>query len=132
MKYLVTLATLALCTSALAESQLYVCERPAWNGHEGCGPNNTYETHTFRVETGDFDDEKPEYIYQGGKGCDVSRKSTYRYRYRVDEDEIVFSFALLPHNPRNKFWTTITVDRSDLSAVMSGVDESPNLQCRIE
>ena len=132
MKFLVSLATVVFCTSALAESELYVCERPTWGGHDGCGPNDTYSTHTFKVDTKDFDDEKPEYIYQGGKGCDVSRKSTYRYRYRVEDDEIIFSFARLPHNPRNKLWTTMTVDRGDLTAVMSGVDDSPNLQCRIE
>ena len=132
MKTLVTIATLVFCTSALAESVLYVCERPAWGDHEGCGPNNTYSTHTFKVDTKDFGDDKPIYVYQGGKGCDVSRKEKLRYRYRVDEGEIVFSFALLPHNPRNKLWTTITVDRDDLSAVMSGVDDSPRLQCRTE
>jgi hypothetical protein len=38
----------------------------------------------------------------------------------------------LPLNPRNKLWTTVTVNRDDLTAVMSGVEDSPDLQCRIE
>ena len=126
------LITLIACSPALAAPQLYVCERPAWDGKEGCGTNNTYATYTFRVDTRDFDAEKPEYVFQGGKGCDVSNKTKYRYLYQVTPETIAFKVAGLPLLPRDKMWTTIALDRETLKAVMYEVDHSPELTCRIE
>jgi hypothetical protein len=126
------LITLIACSPALAAPQLYVCERPAWDGKEGCGPNNTYATYTFLVETNDFDKEKPEYVFQGGKGCDVSKKVKYRYHYVVSEDSMTFKFAELPKAPRDKLWTTIKLDRNTMKAVLNDTDNSPELSCRLE
>ena len=133
MKKLITLlVALTCCTTAFAESQRYVCERPTWDGKEGCGPNNTYATYSFLVDTRDFDDEKPEYVFQGGKGCDFSKKAKYRYLYVVSPETITFKLAELPMAPRDKLWTTITVDRQSMKATMANVNHSPELTCRIE
>ncbi len=133
MKKLLTLtATLVFCTSAFAESLLYVCERPAWEGKDGCGPNNTYATYTMRVDTRDFDDEEPVYVFQAGKGCDVSKKTKYRHLYEVTPEAITFNFAELPKAPRDKLWTTITVDRETMKGVLANAKHSPELACRVE
>lgn len=126
------LITLIACSPALAAPQLYLCERPAWDGKEGCGPNNTHSTFSFLVETNDFDNEKPEYVFQGGKGCDASKKVKYRYRYAVSEDTITFKFAELPKAPRDKLWTTIAIDRETMKGILNNVEHSPDLTCRIE
>ena len=126
------LIALIACSPALAAPQLFVCERPAWDGKEGCGPNNTYATYTFLVETNDFDDEKPEYVFQGGKGCDASKKVKYEYRYAVSEDTITFKFAELPKAPRDKLWTTVEINRETMKGVLNNAEHSPDLSCRIE
>ena len=131
-RFLTLFIALIVCSPAWADPQLYVCERPAWDGKDGCGPNNTYETYTFEVETGDFDDEKPEYVFQGGKGCDISKKTRYRYRYVVTPESITFKFAELPMAPRDKLWTTVTVDRQTMKGMLANVKHSPELSCRIE
>ena len=126
------LVALLFCAPLFAGPQLFVCERPAWDGKKGCGSNNTYATYTFLVETGDFDKEKPEYVFQGGKGCDVSKKVKYRYLYAVSDDTITFKFAELPKAPRDKLWTTITIDRQTLKGVLNDAEHSPELSCRVE
>jgi hypothetical protein len=131
-RILTLIAALLICSPALAEPQLFICERPAWEGKEGCGPNNTYATYTFRVETSDFDKEKPEYVFQGGKGCDTSKKVKYRYLYAVTEDTISFKFAELPKAPRDKLWTKIDVDRKTMEGTLNNAEHSPELSCRIE
>jgi hypothetical protein len=133
MKKLLTLiAALAFCSSAFAESLLYVCERPAWDGKDGCGPNNTYATYTMRVDTRDFDDEEPVYVFQGGKGCDVSKKTSYRYHFIVKPETLTFKFAQLPKAPRDKLWTAIKLDRETMKAELAKVDHSSELTCRVE
>ena len=131
-RILTLIAALLICSPALAEPQLFICERPAWEGKEGCGPNNTYATYTFRVETSDFDKEKPEYVFQSGKGCDVSKKLKHRYLYAVTEDTISFRFAELPMAPRDKLWTKIDVDRKTMKGILNNAEHSPELSCRIE
>ncbi len=131
-RILTLIATVLICSPALAETQLFICERPAWEGKEGCGPNNTYATYTFQVETSDFDKERPEYTFQGGKGCDVSKKVKYRYLYAVDGETIVFKFAELPKAPRDKLWTTIEVDRESMKGILNNAEHSPELSCRVE
>lgn len=133
MKKLITLlVALTCCSTAFAESQLFVCERPAWDGKKGCGPNNTYETYSFLVDTRDFDSQKPEYVFQGGEGCDISKKAKYRYLYAVDPDTITFKFAKLPLAPRDKMWTSVTVDRQSMKATLAKVNHGSDLNCRIE
>lgn len=131
-RILTLIAALLICSPVLAEPQLFVCERPAWDGKKGCGPNNTYATYTFLVESTDFDKDKPEYVFQSGKGCDVSKKTKYRYLYVVTEDRMVFKFAELPKAPRDKLWTTITLDRETMKATLKDVEHSPELSCRME
>ena len=128
----ILLITLLFSASVFAESVLYVCERPAWDGKTGCGPNNTYSTHTFLVDTDDFDSEDPIYVYQGGKGCDVSMKSRFRHQYTVTPDEIVFKYARAPRNPRNKLWATFTLNRETMKATLSKTDHASELTCRVE
>ena len=133
-RLLTLLAALFVCSPALAASffQLYTCERPAWNGKEGCGDNNTYSTHTFLVDKRNLRDEQPKYVYQGGKGCDVSKKPKYTYHLMKDAESITFIYAELPKAPRNKLWTRVVIDLNTMNAVMQGVDDSPNLTCRVE
>lgn len=143
-RFFILIATLIVCAPAFAEMQLFTCERPAWDGKDGCGPNNTYSTHTFLVNTRDFHDhafeadasdhmdEQPEYVYQGGKGCDVSLKAKYDYHYMVTPETITFVFAMLPKAPRDKLWTRVTLDRGTMTAVMSEVDHSAELTCKVE
>ena len=131
-RHIAFLMTLALSTTAFAEPVLYVCERPAWDGTDGCGPNNTYATYTMLVDTRDFDDEKPEYVMQAGKGCDVSKKTKYRYHYIVEPETLTFRFAQLPMAPRDKMWTGITLERETLKAELAGVDHSSELACKVE
>lgn len=119
-------------STVLAEPLLYVCERPAWDGKSGCGPNDSYSTHTFLVETRDFGKEQPEYEYRGGKGCEVEKKAAYRYHYRVEPETLTFRFAQLPRAPRDKLWTSVTLDRNTMTAVLDGVDHGSELVCRVE
>lgn len=119
-------------STVFAEPLLYVCERPAWDGKAGCGPNDSYSTHTFLVETRDFGDEQPEYVYRGGKGCEVAKKTAYRYHYRVEPETLTFRFAQLPRAPRDKLWTSVTLDRNTMAAVLNGVEHGSGLVCHEE
>jgi hypothetical protein len=132
LRSIIVLAVLLFSASTFAESLLYVCERPAWDGKTGCGPNNTHSTHTFLVDTDDFDDQKPTYVYQGGKGCDVSKKSKFRYQYAVTPEEIIFKYARAPYAPREKLWATFTLDRESMTATLSKTDHASELTCRVE
>ncbi|MEE4294855.1 MAG: hypothetical protein V2I79_12915 [Xanthomonadales bacterium] len=132
LRSIIVLITLLFSASTLAESVLYVCERPAWDGKTGCGPNNTYSTHTFLVDTDDFDDEKPIYVYQGGKGCDVSKKSRFRHHYAVTPENFVFKYARAPRAPRDKLWATFTLDRESMTATLSKTKHASELTCRVE
>lgn len=137
-RILILLASLLACATTFAEyrllpeARLYVCERPAWDGKEGCGPNNTYSTHNFLIGQGFVDDEKLEYEYQGGKGCDISKKVKYDYRYEETEDTITFVFAELPKSPRNRLWKTVEIDKKTMKGTLSDVDHGAELNCRVE
>ena len=131
-RIIIALTSLLVSFSAFAEPLLYVCERPAWGGKTGCGPNDTYDTHTFLVDTLDFDSEDPTYVYQGGVGCDVSNKAKYRHQYVVTPETIEFHYARLPDAPRDKLWASITVDRETMKGVMSRTNAPNDLNCRVE
>ena len=130
-RHIVFLTTLVLCSTAFAEPLLYVCERPAWEGKEGCGPNNTYYTYNLQVETLEFDDRDPLYTFQMRKGCDASKGRKQRYHYKANGDAILFWFKQNP-NASTTVMPTIKLDRNTMKAVMSGVRNSPELSCRIE
>ena len=131
-RHIAFLMTLALSTSAFAEPVLYVCERPAWEGKEGCGPNNTYYTYNLLVETRDFDTKRPEYEFRMRKGCDASKGRRQSYPYAVLEDEIVFWFKQTANASNSTAMPTIRLNRESMKAVMSRVEHSPELTCRIE
>jgi len=132
-KLLTLLVALTCCSTAFAESQLYVCELPAEDGKEGCGPNNTHSTYSFLVDTRDFDDRFPYYVFQGGKGCDISKKAKFRFLYDVSPETITFKQIKHPTLPRDKWWTTITVDRQSLRGSLNEMNQSSSeLTCRIE
>lgn len=118
--------TLIFCSSAFAEQIVLICERPAWEGEEGCGPNNTYETYRFFVDTDDFDKKGGASCgYQRVKGCDLSKApKQVRSKYAVSEDAFLF------HDRSISPWRTIRVDRESLEAVLSvEATRSPNLKC---
>ena len=125
--------TLFFSSVAFAEPVLYVCERPAWEGKEGCGPNNTYYTYNLFVETDDFDTKNPIYDFQMGKGCDASKANMWNYHYKVTDEELKFLFNLVPVGAvKAQLLSTITIDRKSLKAVMSNVSHSSELTCRQE
>jgi len=126
--------TLVFCSTAFAESVLYVCERPAWDGMEGCGPNNTYETYSMSVDTGDFGNKHSKYNFRMSKGCDAKKGRRYKYDYNANDETIVFSFNAKPSSSSFGYgkMSTIKLDLDSMKAVMSGVEDSPVLSCRIE
>lgn len=132
------IATLVLtsvfCTTAFAESIVYVCERPAWDGQEGCGPNNTYATYSMTVDAGDFGNKHAKYNFRMSKGCDASKGRRYKYDYNATDKTIVFSFSAKPSSSSFGYakLSTIKLDLDSMQAVMSGVEDSPVLSCRVE
>lgn len=122
----VVLLTLIFCSAVFAEQIVLVCERPAWEGQEGCGPNNTYETYRLSVETDDFNKKGgATYGFQRAKGCDTSKAAKIRNKYTVTEDKVKFQI--------DTPYKTITVDRESLNAVLSGrTTKSPDLTCDVE
>jgi len=129
------LVFLALLFSSVtfAEPILYVCERPAWKGKEGCGPNNTYYTYNLFVETDDFGTRNPIYDFQMKKGCDASKANMWNYKYKVTDDTIQFVFNQVPIGAvKAQLLSIITLDRNSLKAVMSNVPHSKELTCRQE
>lgn len=118
---------LIFCSSAFADPIVYICERPAWEGVEGCGPDSTYSTYKLSVETDDFGKRKPIYGFQVAKGCDASKGARVRRNYEVNEESITFKYYLSPQKP-----ATIKLDRESMKAVLSRVTKSPELSCRME
>ncbi len=132
-KILTVILTLSFCSIALAEPVLYVCERPAWDGEKGCGPNNTYATYSMQVETDEFDNKYSYYEFRGSKGCDANKGRRYKYNYKANGDVIQFAFKAKPYSSMySNQVSTITLDLDSMKAVMSRVEDSPELSCRIE
>lgn len=132
-KSILVFLTLIFSSAVFAEPVLYVCERPAWGGKEGCGPNNTYYTYNLFVDTDDFSKEKPIYDFQMSKSCDASKASMWNYNYKVTDDTIEFIFNMVPNGAvKSQFLSTIKLDRKTLKAVMSNVSHSSELTCRQE
>ena len=120
------LFTLFFCSSALAEQIGLVCEVPAEEGDEGCGPNNTSLTYRFSIETDDLDDKGGStYGYQVADGCDASKARKMRYKLTANEDSVSFQ--------RDYGQNRIIVDRESLTAVISSrSSSSPEFACRQE
>jgi hypothetical protein len=132
-KFNIVFMTLIFCSAAFAEPVLYVCERPAWEGKEGCGPNNIYYTYNLFVDTDDFHKDKPEYDFQMSKSCDASKAQMWTYTYKVSEETIVFWFNQVPAGRvHSQLLSTIKLDRESLKAVLSKVEHSAELTCRKE
>jgi len=132
-KFNLVFLTLIFSSVAFAEPVLYVCERPAWGGKEGCGPNNTYYTYNLFVETDDFNTKNPIYDFQMSKGCDASKANMWNYNYQVNDDTIEFLFNQVPNGAvKSQFLSTIKLDRKTMKAVMSKVSHSSELTCRQE
>lgn len=117
---------LFFCTSALAEQIVIVCEVPAGEGDEGCGPNNTYLTYRFSVETDELNGKfGSTYGYQAARGCDVSKEPKWRYKLSATEEWIRFN--------RNYGQNDILVNRESMNAVIrSKTASSPEFACRLE
>jgi hypothetical protein len=132
-KFNLVFLTLIFSSVAFAEPVLYVCERPAWGGKEGCGPNNTYYTYNLFVETDDFGKKNPIYDFQMKKGCDASKANMWNYNYIVTDETLQFVFNQVPNGAvKAQFISTITLDRDSLKAVMTNVSQSKELTCRQE
>jgi len=132
-KFQFVFLSLIFCSTAFAEPVLFVCERPAWEGVEGCGPNNTYYTYNLFVETDDFDKEYPIYDFQMSKSCDASKATMWNYNYRVTDEIIEFMFNQVPSGAvKAQFLSTITLNRETLKAVMTKVKHGTELTCRKE
>lgn len=121
----VFILTLIFCSSTFAEQIVLVCERPAWNGKESCGPNNTYETYRLSLETDDFDKKGgATYGYQNAKDCDASKATKIRSKFTATKDIVRFQLDT-PY----KF---IEVNRELLNGRLSGRGTSRNLTCDVE
>lgn len=131
-RVLIAILTFTFCSVAFADPVLYVCERPAWDGVEGCGPNNTYATYKLLVETKDFEKKYSKYTFRGSKGCNADRGRRYKYDYRANGETIKFAFNPRPGSTNTTQMSTITLNLDSMRAVMSGVKESPELMCRVE
>lgn len=131
-RILIAILTFTFCSIAVADPVLYVCERPAWDGVEGCGPNNTYATYKLLVETKDFEKKYSKYTFRGSRGCNADRGRRYKYDYRANGDTIKFAFNPRPGSSGTAHMSTITLDLDSMKAVMSGVKDSPELMCRVE
>lgn len=132
-------ATLSLVISTLsfADPIVYVCERPAWEGVKGCGPNNTYYTYAFHLESDDLKINKgdqgyraPGYMFQMKKGCDIEKGTRHALGYTVQEDYLTFWVTLVPTAMYSSAWSRVRLDRETLTAEMDGVEHSPFLTCR--
>lgn len=132
------IALLALVTSAtvFAEPIIYICERPAWEGKEGCGPNNTYYTYGFFVDTDNFDHNtdkdsfryrRPEYVFAGRKGCDLNGARGLEGQFTVTDDGINFWFPL-NSTGRGPF-ALVKLNTISMEATMKGVRHSTDLAC---
>lgn len=93
------LLSLALCVPAVAEPVMYVCERPTWGSHEGCGPNNTRYTYAFLIDDEDYGPERSvsyedevtrPYAYTETKGCDLSRATGQTGNYLRTDKGFIF------------------------------------------
>ena len=130
-KVLTAIFVFAFCSTALADPVKYVCERPAWDGVQGCGPNNTYETYSMLLDTNDFDYQSSRYTLRSAKGCNADKGRRYKYQYKANGTKITFAFN---PNPGSSYLrqSTIKLDLDSMKAVLGNVEESPELSCRIE
>jgi len=132
LKTLTAILTLTLCSTALAEPILYVCERPAWDGQEGCGLNNTYATYSMLLDTKDFDHKYAYYTLRSSKGCDANKGRRQKYRYLANDETISFALDLKSRSSIGAGrMSTIELDLDSMKAVMSKVKDSPELTCRV-
>lgn len=131
-KFNIAFLALIFCSAAFAKPVTFVCERPAWEGKEGCGTNNTYSTYHLFVETDDFGKKNSVYDFKGGKGCEAPHGAMWTYKYKADDDFIEFVFNASPTGIQAKLVKTIKLNRKTMKAVMSKVEHSPELTCREE
>lgn len=128
--------TCTMASTVFAEPIIYICERPAWEGVEGCGLNNTYHTYGFFVDTDDFDHnadkdsfryKRPKYVFAKRKGCDLEGAQGDTGTFTVVEEGIIFWFELnsMVGGPRSR----VDLDTISMTATMKNVKHSPNLTC---
>lgn len=134
-KLIIILLALLSCATASAETIVYICERPAWEGAEGCGVNNTAFTYGFWVETEDFDHNVdkdrlwynlPKYRYTEHEGCDLKEARGSEGRFTVTDDAIEFWFGKAVSNNRK-----VELDTISMTAKLTGhrVKHSHDLTC---
>ena len=120
---------------ASAETIVYVCERPAWEGVEGCGPNNTYLTYGFWVDTENFDTaadkekflyREPKYVYTQFQGCEVEK--VYEKQGQFTTTDVGFTFWLGRAVTNSQ---KVELDTVNMTAKLKGhrIKHSPDLTC---
>lgn len=127
LKLFVTFLALILSSSVFAEPIMYICERPAWDGKKGCGPNNTYYTYGFYVDTDSFDHladknsfryKRPKYVSAMRKGCDLEGAQGSTRRFTVTDKGIDFWFSTEPSWSRSNM--KLELDTVTMTAILSG------------
>ena len=116
-KLQVILLSLIFCSAAVADQAVLICEVPADEGEEGCGPNNTYETYRLAFDTDELNKKGgADYGFQWVKGCDTSNARIFRLHYTVTEEEISFQRREVSYQTNIGWLTPIIVDRESLIA----------------
>ena len=134
-KLTIILLALLACATASADTIVYICERPAWEGVDGCGVNNTAFTYGFWVETEDFDHNVdkdrlwynlPKYRYIEHEGCDLKEAQGNEGRFTVTDDAIEFWLGKAVSNSRK-----VELDTIAMTAKLTGhtVKHSHDLSC---
>jgi hypothetical protein len=132
-KFTIVFLTLIFSSVAFAKPVTYVCERPAWEGVKGCGPNNTYYTYDLFVETDDFDKKHPVYDFSMRKGCSTNKGKLLTYKYQVNEEFIEFIFNRKPQGVlKTQMLSVIKLDRKTMKAVLTKVKHGTELTCTEE
>ena len=131
-KQITAVFCLVLCTVAVAEPVMYICERPTWGDDEGCGPNKTRYSYALLVDSDDFssqetgsDSDTPmrNFMFAEARGCDLSRERGNTGQYFQTERGFLFQ--------TNSWGREIDLHTDTMQAKLfgPGVRQNPYLTC---
>ena len=135
LKTAIALLAVVARASVCAEPIVYICERPAWGDHEGCGPKNTYHTYGFWVDTENFDTaadkatflyREPKYIYTQFQGCEPEKVYENKGQFTATDTGFTFWLGKAVTNTQKVELDTIT-----MTAQLKGhrIKHNPDLTC---
>ena len=148
-RILISLTMLGLCSSAIAEPNLIVCEFFTVENavSENCEVGEVNWRRQFLVETDDFNKENPEYEFESSYTCredeesfnkdrgfgsvrkNIGYKQKYRYKYQVTPTTLSFHFLMVPElEQMADKWMKMDINRETLT----GKEGNGMYQCRIE